>query len=160
MLINTEQTNINMQHHSPDTDDFDDRDGEDDHLTYEERLRVDSYKMLMPIIHLPYKPYKYQHRRLHDKLSCSYDNNNATAVTSHQRLQGIVRRVSDVDVSGVVSETDDDESKAHMKEEEDDCKSDGQKSKQNRKEEDAKHQCKMSIKAKTCDGNGGSNSKR
>ena len=155
-----------MQHHSPDTDDFDDRDGEDDHLTYEERLRVDSYKMLMPIIHLPYKPYKYQHRRLHDKLSCSYDNSNATA-TSRQQQQGqgrVVRRVSDVcvDVYGILPDTDhdDDESKAHMKEDEDDCKSDEQKSKQDRKEDDAKQQCKMSIKAKTCDGNGSSNSKR
>ena len=148
------------QHHWPCNCNDNDGDGDDDddHLTYEERLRVDSYKMLMPIIHLPYKPYKYQHRRLHDKLSCSYDNNNATAATSHQRHQGVVRRVSDdnVDVSGVVSDTDDDESKAHMKEDEDDCKSDEQKSKQDRKEDDAKHQCKMSMK--TFDGNGGSNS--
>ena len=113
----------------------------------------------MPIIHLPYKPYKYQHRRLHDKLYCSYDNNNATAMTSHQRHQGrVVRRVSDDDVSGVVSDITDDEeeSKADMKEDEDDCKTQEQKSKQDRKEDDAKHQCKMSMK--TFDGNGGSNS--
>ena len=126
----------------------------DDHLTYEERLRVDSYKMLMPIIHLPYKPYKYQHRRLHDKLYCSCDNNATAATATSQRQQGIVRRVSDDDVSGVVSDITDDEeeSKADMKEDEDDCKTQEQKSMQTRKEDDAKRQCKMSIKAKACDG--------
>jgi len=152
------------QHHCLDADDYNDEYGDDDHLTYEERLRVDSYKMLMPIIHLPYKPYKYQHRRLHDKLYCSYDDNSATTTatsTSHQRQQGIVRRVSDDDVSGVVSDMDEEESKADMKEDEEDCKSDEQMSMQdrNRKEDDAdaEQQCKMSMK--TFDGNGGSNSR-
>jgi len=76
-----------------------------------------------------------------------------------------VRRVSDDDVSGVVSDMDDDESKAHMKEDEDeDCKTHERRTKENNKEEDDKqhevgYQCQMSIKAKTCDGNGGSNSR-
>ena len=149
-----------MQHHWPDADDDNDEYG-DDHLTYEERLRVDSYKMLMPIIHLPYKPYQYQHRRLHDKLYCSYDNNNATAMShSHQRQQGIVRRVSDdsVDVSGVASDMDDEESKAHTKEDEVSCKTHEQQSKQDSKEEDDKVLgCQMSQKTKAFDG--GSNSR-
>jgi len=63
-----------------------------------------------------------------------------------------VRRVSDDDVSGVVSDMDDDESKAHMKEDEDeDCKHE-QKSMQDRKEEGVNvsgYQHQMSIK--TCD---------
>lgn len=148
-----ERETINNMQHCPDDDDCNDNDGDgddnDDHLTYEERLRVDSYKMLMPIIHLPYKPNKYQYRLSNKSLHC--DNND----TSHQyqRHQGrVVRRVSDDDVSGVVSDMDDDESKAHMKEDEDeDCKHE-QKSMQDRKEEGVNvsgYQHQMSIK--TCD---------
>jgi len=156
-----ERETINNMQHCPDDDDYDndgDGDDNDDHLTYEERLRVDSYKMLMPIIHLPYKPNKYQYRLCNKSLYRHDDT------VSHQRRrqQGIVRRVSDdsVDVSGVVSDMDEDESKADTKEDEDeDCKTHERRTKENNKEEDDKqhevgYQCQMSIKikAKTCDG--------
>jgi len=151
-----ERETINNMQHCPNDDDYDNDGDGDDHLTYEERLRVDSYKMLMPIIHLPYKPNKYQYRLCNKSLYRHDDT------VSHQRRrqQGIVRRVSDdnVDVSGVVS--DEDESKADTKEDEDeDCKTHERRTKENNKEEDDKqhevgYQCQMSIKikAKTCDG--------
>ena len=130
------------QHHWPCNCNDNDGDGDDDddHLTYEERLRVDSYKMLMPIIHLPYKPYKYQYRLCNKSL---YRHDDTDMSHQYQRHQGrVIRRVSDddnvdVDVGvGVVSDTDDEEVlKAEMKEDEDDCKSHEQKSKQDRKEE-------------------------
>ena len=152
------------QHHWPDADDNNDNDkngdDDDDHLTYEERLRVDSHKMLMPIIHLPYKPYQYQYRLCNKSLHC--DNNDNDTSHQHQRQQGIVRRVSDdsVDVAGIGSDTDDDEEpKGDMKEDKDDCKTHEQKYMQDRKKEGVNvsgYQHQMSIK--TCDGNGCSNS--
>ena len=81
------------QHHWPDADDDNDNDkngdDDDDHLTYEERLRVDSHKMLMPIIHLPYKPYQYQYRLCNKSLHCDNNDND----TSHQHQRHSVRRV-------------------------------------------------------------------